>query len=543
MQNIFRKRMALMLSILMAACFIPTTSFASDTADTITYTVDAGEDVEFDGDDFNDVCQDLNDVDLDYVTFDLPSSSKGVLYYDYDGDDEDEIDDSDEYYYDEDDEDSISNVSFVADDDYSGSVTITYTGYDDDDNSYSGKVKITVSEDEDSGDITYTVDAGDDVAFDEDDFNDYCQDENDADLDYVVFDLPSSSKGVLYFDDDTEVDDDDKYYYDDDDENSISDITFEADDDYSGTCKIDFKGYDEDGDSIEGTIVITVSGDAGTADDIYLAGTEGSAAEMNATYFNNKCEDVTDETLDYIKFTLPSTSYGTLYYGYTSSSNYSSKVSASTKYYYSDQSPYISKVSFVPADGYTGTFSLKYTGYDTDGTSYTGTVKVTITENTASTATTAAAETTTVAPLPANAIAAPTSSKVAVNGSLISFDAYNINGNNYFKLRDIAYAVNGSAKQFGVSFDSAKNAITLTSSIAYVTAGGELTSGDGRVKNATLTTSVIYKDGVLTSLGAYNINGNNYFKLRDLAKAFNIGVTWNAAANTVEINTGNSYSE
>ncbi|MNP85945.1 hypothetical protein D3C76_1859120 [compost metagenome] len=43
-------------------------------------------------------------------------------------------------------------------------------------------------------------------------------------------------------------------------------------------------------------------------------------------------------------------------------------------------------------------------------------------------------------------------------------------------------------------------------------------------------------------LGAYNINGNNYFKLRDIAKAFNIGVTWDGKLNTVGIDTAIDYA-
>jgi hypothetical protein len=40
--------------------------------------------------------------------------------------------------------------------------------------------------------------------------------------------------------------------------------------------------------------------------------------------------------------------------------------------------------------------------------------------------------------------ASPTSSTVLVNGKNVAFDAYNINGNNYFKLRDLAYTLNGT---------------------------------------------------------------------------------------------------
>lgn len=140
------------------------------------------------------------------------------------------------------------------------------------------------------------------------------------------------------------------------------------------------------------------------------------------------------------------------------------------------------------------------------------------------------------------ATANPTTSKVTVNGKAVSFDAYNINSNNYFKLRDIAQIIRGTDKQFNVTWDGTKNAINLVSNTAYKTVGGELKVGDGKVKNATLSTSTIYKDGVEVSLTAYNINGNNYFKLRDLGETFNFDVSWDGVNNTVVVDTSKGYT-
>lgn len=137
----------------------------------------------------------------------------------------------------------------------------------------------------------------------------------------------------------------------------------------------------------------------------------------------------------------------------------------------------------------------------------------------------------------------PTTSKVLVNGNVVEFEAYNINGYNYFKLRDFAQAVNNTEKNFEVTWDGVNNAINLVSNKPYTPVGGELTKGNGQAKIATPTTSKIYKDGEEISLSAYNINGNNYFKLRDIAKAFDIGVTWDGANNTIVIDTSISYVE
>ena len=138
--------------------------------------------------------------------------------------------------------------------------------------------------------------------------------------------------------------------------------------------------------------------------------------------------------------------------------------------------------------------------------------------------------------------AIPTASKVLVNGANVSFEAYNINGNNYFKLRDLAKVVSGSEKQFEVGWDSAANAIQLTSNKGYTTVGGELAlSGNTQNKSATATASTLYLDGKAISLTAYNIGGNNYFKLRDIGKTFNFGIGYDNATQVITIETDLNY--
>lgn len=137
--------------------------------------------------------------------------------------------------------------------------------------------------------------------------------------------------------------------------------------------------------------------------------------------------------------------------------------------------------------------------------------------------------------------ASPTASKVLVNGKNISFDAYLIDQNNYFKLRDLAFVVKGTEKQFEVLWDGNKNAINLISKKAYTPVGKEMTKGKSGKIIAKLSTSVIYKDSLEEELVAYTINGNNYFKLRDIAKAFDIGITWDGETGTIGIDTSLSY--
>jgi len=138
--------------------------------------------------------------------------------------------------------------------------------------------------------------------------------------------------------------------------------------------------------------------------------------------------------------------------------------------------------------------------------------------------------------------AKPTASTVLVNGENVTFDAYNINSNHYFKLRDLAYTLSGTAKQFDVRWDEANNSISLASGQPYATVGGEMQGKGAGDKKATPTTSRIYLDGKEVSFTAYNIEGNNYFKLRDIGAVFDFGVDWDGARSTIVMDTGKGYT-
>ena len=136
--------------------------------------------------------------------------------------------------------------------------------------------------------------------------------------------------------------------------------------------------------------------------------------------------------------------------------------------------------------------------------------------------------------------AVPTASTILLNGMEVKVGAYNIDGSNYFKLRDIAYMLNGTEKQFNVAYNGALNSIVLTSRQSYTPVGGEMTTGNLETMETSATSSKIIKDGVEIEMAAYNIDGNNYFKLRDLGEKFNFGVDYDEKTNSVQVSTGNS---
>jgi len=138
--------------------------------------------------------------------------------------------------------------------------------------------------------------------------------------------------------------------------------------------------------------------------------------------------------------------------------------------------------------------------------------------------------------MPTNAIANPTGSTVYVGDTPVEFEAYLINGSNYFKLRDLAFAVSGTDKQFAVGWDDSARAVTLTSGKPHGSTGGEMLSGDGTAKNATLNRNIaITKDGQPVEIMAYLIGGSNFVKLRDIMGLFNIGITYDDATRSIRI--------
>lgn len=139
----------------------------------------------------------------------------------------------------------------------------------------------------------------------------------------------------------------------------------------------------------------------------------------------------------------------------------------------------------------------------------------------------------------ASASIVTSSQYISINsGASRSIAAYNINGNNFVKLRDLAYLLNGTAKQFSVSYNKTTNQITLVSGSAYVSVGGELTI-PSTYKNAVVSPQSAYLNSGSVAPMAYNIDGNNYFLLRDLAALFDFQVSF--SGNTVSLSTAYGY--
>ena len=148
-------------------------------------------------------------------------------------------------------------------------------------------------------------------------------------------------------------------------------------------------------------------------------------------------------------------------------------------------------------------------------------------------------------------IATPTTSKILLDGKEIVFQAYNIEGNNYFKLRDLAMTLRDTDKGFSINnhLQPLNGSVFMLPSKSdsidsekYQPVGSELQTGDGQIKTA-VDNSLIHCDvqGDIKYFKIYNIDDYNYFKLREIAYTFDFSVTWDEKYDCIVIDTSNSY--
>lgn len=133
------------------------------------------------------------------------------------------------------------------------------------------------------------------------------------------------------------------------------------------------------------------------------------------------------------------------------------------------------------------------------------------------------------------AVAKPSSDKVTRNGHEQNVQVYNIDGYNYFKLRDVAKMLINMPDEFSVDYDPLAQLIVINTGWGYegpaefdkVVATGVKTANPGN--------GDVMVNETIHHLTAYNIDGYNYFKLRDLANAVGFQVGWDAEKKCVNI--------
>lgn len=276
---------------------------------------------------------------------------------------------------------SLSAVSFVPRAEFSGTAEIGYTAFGSNGKSFDGTIRVAVSgTGQSGGDVSYSTN-GAPVSFVSDDFSSVVSAKTGRSLKYLTFTPPQSSVGALYYG-----------YIDDSHPGekvqsgtqyrrtgspSLDKVSFVPADNYQGTVRISYRAVDTADTPYTGTVTISVTRQNTPRDpaDIYYYAPQDGWAVFQARDFSAASLRVIGETLSYVRFELPPSSEGTLFYNYRGYASYDSAVSPTTDYRVSG-SPALDRVAFVPATTATGEMAIRYTGYSVRGTAFTGTIYV-----------------------------------------------------------------------------------------------------------------------------------------------------------------------
>lgn len=359
----------------------------------ISYRTTPGNPATFLGSDFNAYCRSQTGRDLNYVTFSLPQSGVGTLYYEYSGSGQYSQRVSTSTQYSRSGRNLIDGVSFVPNQNYLGEVSIGFRAVDTAGTTFNGWVTINVasaSDSADSADVYFSADRGQRVTFRASEFYYACRNTIGDSLAYVRFELPAYDEGVLYYNyqssasPGTRVDNATRYYYSG--TPSLSSVTFVPASSSTGLVAIPYIGYGTGGTTYTGTVYIGMNGEAQGA--IRYSVSKGSSIAFRVNDFNNACLTQTGANMDYVQFQVPSSlgtstsSVGTLYYDYRSSVTYNTQVSSSYRYYRtnttSSWSRYLLSNITFHAKTNASTVNIPYYGYSTNNIRFEGTVVIQI---------------------------------------------------------------------------------------------------------------------------------------------------------------------
>ena len=405
---------------------ITSSKSASSSKGDITYTVKAGEEVAFDDADFEKIYENSRCTgSLKYVEFSRPDSAfnnAGTLYSRYGKRNETAFTrsslSSNKFYYGDSDygDYDLDELSFVADRTFSGSITLNFTVYGGTgtrtNQNVTGTLVITTDKTGSStakGDVTYTVKAGDEVAFDEDDFKKVYDSSNcTGSFKYVEFSRPDSAfnnAGTLYsrYGKRNETAftrsslSGTTFGYDsyEDADYSLDDLSFVADRTFSGSITLSFTLYggknSKCDQSTTGTLVITTGTSAVTSryvGNIRYNTTPNTALQINANDIARLFRKYTSGgSLQYLTLTsVPAT--GSLYYNYYNASKYgatrtqlTASMAGSMIFSYSPASASeydLSELTYIPS-GSNYCTALTFTGYSSSGTAVSATILISVT--------------------------------------------------------------------------------------------------------------------------------------------------------------------
>ena len=139
----------------------------------------------------------------------------------------------------------------------------------------------------------------------------------------------------------------------------------------------------------------------------------------------------------------------------------------------------------------------------------------------------------------ATATAERSKAKVTVNKKSAKVAAYTIEETDYFALRDLANALNGTDAQFSVSESGA--ILAMVAGKAYTAVGGEGNRAVKGTAEAELSQCTVKVNGDVVSMRVYVISDTDYVRMNDIALAIGFSVEYNGQKDTFAIDTKKSF--
>ena len=116
--------------------------------------------------------------------------------------------------------------------------------------------------------------------------------------------------------------------------------------------------------------------------------------------------------------------------------------------------------------------------------------------------------------------------KVTLDGEEVKVGAYDVEGFNYLKLRDVAAIINGKKCQFSVGYDEPTKLISVELAKAYEKVEGDLAEIKDEKAKAIVSVKKILVNGEEKEIKTALINEYNYMQLRDLASLVGLDVKY-----------------
>lgn len=125
--------------------------------------------------------------------------------------------------------------------------------------------------------------------------------------------------------------------------------------------------------------------------------------------------------------------------------------------------------------------------------------------------------------------------KVTLDGEEVMVGAYDVEGYNYLKLRDVAAILNGKKCQFDVGYDKPTKLITVELAKGYEKLEGDLAEIKDEKAKAIIRVIKILVNGEEKEVKTALINENNYMQLRDLGSLVGLGVGYDKVNKVIQL--------